>query len=304
MSPSTPRTRVLVTGAGRFIGRHVAKRLIARRCEVHGISRSETGGDDKNIRWWQGDVTDSERIDAIVSAARPEIIVHLASHVSGDRSLSRVLPILRENLLSAVNVLVVASKAGCRRVILAGSLEEPHAGEDFPTPASPYAAAKWAASGYARMFHALYRLPVVLVRIAMTYGPGQVDDTKLVPYVVRSLLRGESPALTSGRKSVDWVYVEDLAEGIACACFAEAIDGKTIDLGSGTCVPVREVVTQLVAITNPSVVPQFGAIPDRPLERALLADTAAAKALLGWRAVTPLDEGLRRTVAWYRENRY
>ena len=150
------------------------------------------------------------------------------------------------------------------------------------------------------MFHALYDLPVVLLRIFMTYGPGQSDMTKLVPHVVRNLLHGEAPALGSGKRAVDWIYVEDVAGGIDCACFAEGIDGKTIDIGSGTHVTIRDVVNQLVTIIDPSIAPKFGVIPDRPLEREPLADAAKTEALLGWRATTPLDEGLERTVTWYK----
>jgi UDP-glucose 4-epimerase len=295
-----PAAKVLVTGAGGFIGRHVVSRLLARGSEVHGLTRREVDWSSKRVRSWHADVSDTDRIGEIVSAVRPEILIHLASYVSGERSLDRVLPIVRDNLLSTIGVLVAASRAGCTRVVLAGSMEEPDSRSAFPTPGSPYAAAKWAAGGYARMFHALYGLPVVLVRVAMAYGPGQVDNTKLVPHVVQSLLRGESPALSSGIRAVDWVYVEDVAEGMELACFAERLDGKTVDLGSGTQVTVRDVVNQLVAIVDPSIVPMFGAVPDRPLEREPRVDVAATEALLGWRPVTPLDEGLRRTVEWYR----
>lgn len=300
MSFSSPR--ILVSGATGFIGRHLVRRLLARGCEIHGVSRREPEGYSEGVRWWRGDLTDTDRFQEIVSVIAPDRIVHLASHVSGDRSLARVLPTFRDNLLSSVGVLVAASKTGCSRVILAGSMEEPGAGESVPVPSSPYAAAKWAASAYARMFEALYGLHVVLVRIAMVYGPGQVDTTKLVPYVVRSLLRNEAPALGSGERAVDWVYVEDVADGIDRACFAEQMDGRTVDLGSGSLVTIRSVVERLVAITSPSIAPRFGAIPDRPLEREWVTDVARAESLLGWRATTPLDEGLIRTVQWYKKH--
>jgi UDP-glucose 4-epimerase len=300
--PAIQHSRVLVTGAGGFIGRHVVRRLLRRGCEVHGVSRRDPGSQGPGVRWWHGDVSDPQRVEEIVSAARPAIVVHLASHVSGLRTIDRVLPTFRDNLLSTVGVLIAASTAGCRRVVLAGSMEEPESTQAPATPASPYAAAKWAAGGYARMFQSLYGLSVAIVRIAMAYGPGQVDSTKLVPYVVRALLRGESPRLSSGSRAVDWIYVDDVADGIERACFAASMDGRTADLGSGVQVTVQNVVSQLVQIVDPSIDPAFGAIPDRPMEREPLADVAGTEAVLGWRPATPLAEGLRRTVQWYKEN--
>jgi UDP-glucose 4-epimerase len=102
------------------------------------------------------------------------------------------------NQAAAVNLLTaVAKSAPAARVVLAGSLEEPHQPDDL-TPSSPYAAAKWAATAYARMFAALWDVRVSVVQIAMAYGPGQFDATKLVPYAALALLRGDAVRLSSG----------------------------------------------------------------------------------------------------------
>jgi nucleoside-diphosphate-sugar epimerase len=278
----------------------VVTRLLRSGCEVLGVARRRTEKDAAGIPWVAADVSDPLRMQQVLAEAAPEIVVHLASHVSADRSLERVLSTFNDNLLSTVGVLVAAKKAGCRRVVIAGSMEEPDIADPLPTPASPYAAAKWAAGAYARMFSALYGLPVVVVKIAMAYGPGQSDPTKLVPYVVRSMLRGEPPRITSGTRAVDWVYIDDVAESIERACFVEQLGGKSIDVGSGTPVTVRDFINQLAAIVDPSLKPEFGALPDRPLEREPRVDVKRTEALLGWRARTPLSEGLRRSVDWYR----
>jgi len=135
----------------------------------------------------------------------PDIIFHLASFVSGRRELEFVLPALRSNFLSTVNLLVCATTLGCRKVVLTGSLEEPEGDIESAVPApSPYAAAKGAASAYARMFYALYGTSVVTARLFMVYGPGQNDHKKLVPYVTRSLLKNQVAELMSGTREVDW----------------------------------------------------------------------------------------------------
>ena len=191
------------------------------------------------------------------------------------------------------------AEAGCHRVLLAGSLEEPPAGEPAPVPQSPYAAAKWGASAYARMFHALYATPAVVLRLFMVYGPGQRDAAKLVPYATRALLAGEPPRVTSGTREVDWVYVDDVVDAFVAAAAAPGIDGATIDVGTGELHSVRHVVETLVRLTG-GPPPELGALPDRPLEVVRAADAERAAQLLGWRAQVPLDDGLARTVAWVR----
>src|SRR5205807_310545 len=106
-----------------------------------------------------------------------------------------------------VNVLTSAAEIGCERVIVTGSSEEPVC--PGTVPCSPYAAAKVSSTCYSQLFHDLFHLRVIVPRVFMTYGPGQHDTTKLVPYTVLSLLRGEAPHLASGKRMVDWIYVDD-----------------------------------------------------------------------------------------------
>ena len=153
------------------------------------------------------------------------------------------------------------------------------------------------------MFWQLFSTPVVVTRIFMVYGPGQKDRLKLVPYVIGCLLQGVAPRLGSGRRLVDWIYVEDVVEGLLRAAEAPRLEGRTVDLGSGTLVPVREVVAKLVRIMGSSVEPLFGAVPDRPNERERAADSVDAYAKLRWKPTTSLDVGLARTVDWCREYR-
>ncbi|HVS01463.1 MAG TPA: NAD-dependent epimerase/dehydratase family protein, partial [Thermoanaerobaculia bacterium] len=237
----------------------------------------------------------------LVADAAPDLVINLASLVTGGRERELVLPTFHANLASAVYLLDAATDLGCHRFLQVGSLEEPEPGEPMTTPASPYAAAKWAASAYARMFHQLYQAPVVLLRLFMVYGPGQRDLGKLAPYVTLSLLRGEEPRLSSGKRPVDWVYVDDVVEGLLRAARVPGIEGQQLDLGSGKLVPVRTVVEQIYSLLAPAREPRFGTLADRPMEQVRVARATEAEEILGWRAKTPLDEGLATTVAWYRD---
>ena len=289
--------RVLVTGASGFIGTHLTARLLAEGAEVHGISRSERA--TAGMRWVTTDMTDAQGLAAAVAGIRPDVVFHLASHVTGARDVEAVLPTMNDNLVGAVNLLLAASAAGCQRVVLTGSLEEPAGEEPEPDPVSPYAAAKFAASAYGRMFHRLYGLAVVNLRVFMVYGPGQRDERKLVPYVITSLLRDSPPRLASGVREVDWIYVDDVVDAFLVAAVSDGAVGETLDVGSGALVTVRGLVEQIVHVMEPGVNPEFGALPDRAAERVRVADVDRTTRLTGWSPKTPLDEGIARTIEWF-----
>jgi nucleoside-diphosphate-sugar epimerase len=301
--------RVLVTGGGGFIGSHVCRLCADAGGDVHAVGRSTrpARGLNAGARWWQSDLAEADAARDVVKSIRPEFVIHLAGHADARRSLDAVLPTLRSNLLTTVHLLTALAEwqaaegpGVLRRVVLAGSLEEPSSDSASTPPTSPYSASKQAAASYARMFHGLYGLPVAVARTFMVYGPGQRDVKKLVPYVTTSLLRGEEARLTSGSRLVDWVYVEDVARGFLAAAVAPGLDGGGVDLGTGVATPVRAVAEMVARIVGGSGRLSFGAVPDRPAERECVADVARTFTLTGWRAEVSLEEGLRRTVEGYR----
>lgn len=292
-------TRALVTGATGYMGPRLCRRLVDAGAEVHGVSRGAVDGERGGIRWCRADMADPDTARSLLDEIRPDLVFHLAGLAAGSRSLDLVLPTLRSNLMTTVALLTAAADVGCERIVLTGSMEEPEAGEPEVVPSSPYAAGKWAASAYGRMFHALFGTPVTVARIFMVYGPGVQDERKLLPYVIRSLLQNEVPRLSSGERRIDWIYMDDVAEGLIRLATASGVEGRTVDLGSGQLVSVREIVERIAGIVG-GPAPEFGAVATRPMEQVRVADVAATDGQLGWRPEVPLDTGLRRTVEWHR----
>jgi nucleoside-diphosphate-sugar epimerase len=251
------------------------------------------------MRWWQGDLADPVVTRNLLGAINPDMIFHLTTHGWGAPGLEHVLPTLESDLVATVNLLTVATELNTGCVIMTASLEEPQSNDPDLVLASPYAVAKWACSTYARMFHQLYQTPVVLTRIFMTYGPGQPAQ-KLIPYVIRSLLRGEIPRLSDGQRLLDWVYVDDVIAGLLAAAQAPDMKGRTVDIGSGTVISIREVVEQVSQLLRAEVRASFGALPPRPVGPTRAANTSDAYQKLGWRPLTSLEEGLGLTIDWYR----
>jgi UDP-glucose 4-epimerase len=292
---SPPGGAILVTGAAGFLGSHLCDRLLACGAEVHAVSRSDPPPGRSAIRWWRSAFDDEAEVERLLRAVRPELVFHLGGHVTASPDMAHVLPTFTSLLASTVHVLIRAPERGVRRIVLVGSSTEPCG---TAVPGSPYAAAKWCASVYARMAHALYGTPVILTRPFMTYGPRQKAD-KVIPYVVTSLLAGRAPRLTSGALAADWVYVDDVIEGLLKAATVPEPLGQEVDLGTGRLTSLRDVVGQIVEILESPIAPQFGVLPDRPGEEARVAQIDHTWALLGWRATTSLATGLERTVAWH-----
>jgi UDP-glucose 4-epimerase len=152
------------------------------------------------------------------------------------------------------------------------------------------------------MFAKLWDVRVSVLQIAMVYGPAQRDLTKLVPYVTLTLLRGNAPQLSSGTRLVDWVYVDDVVDALLRTAKTDAVIGEVFDICSGRLVSIRDTVELLAMIIGGEARAQFSVVADRPMDLAQRGDPGPAASLLDWRASTPLETGLRETVAWYSEN--
>ena len=291
---------VLVTGATGFIGRHLTRTLREAGARVDGLSR--TADEDRlppGVRPVRLDLTDRAAVAALADTRRYDTAVHLAGLVDARPDRELVGPAFDASLAAAVNLLMAAHDAGWRRVVLVGSLEETPSAPDLPL-ASPYAAAKASTALWARMFHRLYGLGIVMPRLSMVYGPGQ-PTSKVVPFTIRKLLSGEKVPLSSGSKVCDPIYVDDAVAGIIAAAVAgEVAEGKTFDLGAGSGLTVGGLVRRVVELMGKPGALDFGALPDRAAEAGFTADLGPARSMLGWEPTWTLDAGLRETIEWYR----
>ena len=290
------RKRVLVAGAGGFLGQHLVRSLVGLGAEVYGVSRrSEPEMNAATLHWQLVDLCNPDAATEVLGKVNPQIVYQLCSTATGVRDINLVRPTLENDLLTTVNLLIASKQIPIERFVATDSLE---VGSNEETPVSPYAAAKLASTSYVRLFQNSFGLPSVLLRIYMTYGPGQPQE-KVIPYVIRQLLAGEAPRLYSPDRLVDWIYVDDVIRGFLLSGVASDIEGLTIDLGSGQLKSIRDVVDKLIRISGVQVVslsdcPQ----PSRP-ERVRVANLELARRKLQWEPQISLDKGLRMTLdAW------
>jgi len=294
--------RCVITGAAGFVGMALCRRLLEAGAEVHGIGRGQPPvAHTPFSSWTVCDVSELAQIKVALGETRPHLIFHLASKVSGSQSLALVLPTLQANLVGFVNVALAAAELGCERIVTIGSLMEPDV--QLPAvPPSPYAAAKFAASCYARMFASLYGLPVAIARLMMVYGPGQLDFAKVVPYVTSQLLSGQPAELSSGNQQFDWVFIDDVVDALLRIALTPGLAGHTIDVGTGILTSVAEVAFGIAERLKATKLLRLGALPDRKAEPTRRADVAATRDLLSWQARVDLASGLDATATWYSGN--
>lgn len=240
--------RVLVTGATGFLGRHTLPRLAAAGAQVHATSRTQPRS-RTDVQWLPLDLTNADALRTAVGSIRPDMVIHLGGLVSGAVDPNLVAPTFGSLLASSITLLAAAQNGDIGRLVLVGTTDEPRAGE---IPASPYGAAKGAMTTYAKLYTRSFSAPVVCVRPAETYGPGQ-SPTKLLPYTAATVLRGDVPRLSSGRRRGDWIYIDDVVDGLLTAAM-DAPDGAELDLGTGVLTSSRDVVEGLLRADRKSVV--------------------------------------------------
>ena len=291
--------RAVVTGGTGFVGAHLVRRLIAGAAQVSLFARESARLDALadlagRFKRYDVDVRNGPTVRRAMDKARPEVVFHLAAAGVTDPFLP-LEQALRVNVAGTVNV--IQSARGARRIVYVGSCyelgERPPDGID---PISTYAASKAAAWAFARMLYRTEGAPVVGVRPFQVYGPGQPVKSVLCA-ALSSARRGQDFPMTAGEQVRDWVYVDDVVEGLLAACVANGVEGDVFHLGTGCGYALRDIVERVFALVGGNARPLIGALPYRPGEvMRLVADTAPSAERLGWRARTALDEGLQRLV--------
>lgn len=296
--------RVAVTGATGFLGSHVLEQLrVAHATAIAVVDRSRAsarhGASLDRVETILFDRQD--QLVGAVRAAHPDYVIHLHAVVTTERTPAAVARTLEANLLPSLDLMIACGEMKVKRLILMGSGEEfgpvtgPFDDYTIADPPSPYGASKAAVTGYAKMFYNAFRLPIVVLRPSVVYGPGQ-SPRMLVPIVLQALYEGREIAVTEGKQTRDFVYVEDVARGILRSLLAEGVDGHAYNLGSGEVVTVKDCLTLIEAITGRTGLIRYGAIPYKSGEifayQPVVEQTFAA---LDWHPSLSLKQGLART---------
>lgn len=306
-------TRVLVTGASGFIGAHLTRRLVREGADVHGMTSTVSSIYPDRLRDVRADLQlheanlmDRTAMEKLVHQVRPEVVLHLGAYTHVGKSWNRVDECVQANIQGTVNLLEALADTDYRRFVnvgtseIYGAIDVPFREDACPKPVSPYAVSKYSAEMYCRLGAASYGWPIVMVRPFNAYGPGQSPD-RIVPEVILRGLRGDPLPMTAGTQTREFNYVEDIAEGLVAAATAPDVDGELLNIGCGQEVAIRDLAVRILDVMGNPVAPEFGALPDRPIEIwRMYCDNTRARELLGWRPRHSLEDGLAATIDWYR----
>ncbi len=306
--------RALVTGATGFIGSHLTRHLVSKGVEVHVLVRPTSDPWRLQDVWprlhiHRGDLASLEDVRRIVRAVQPDTIFHLGSYVNVKRTLEDIDEVNRVIIGGTLNLVrAILADVPDAFLINTGTCEEygdgpvPFREDQMPQPVSPYSAAKVAATYFVHMAGKSLGLKAVTVRPFLTYGPAQ-QPLRLIPQAILAGLLRREFKMTPGEQTREFNYVADIVEGYAQVARTPEVAGEIINLGNGREIQIREVVRLIFDLMGNPIEPQIGALPYRPGETwHFYSDPSKAKRLLNWEARTPLEEGLRRTIAWYERH--
>ncbi|MHC4445983.1 MAG: GDP-mannose 4,6-dehydratase [Planctomycetota bacterium] len=310
--------RVLVTGAGGFIGSHLTERLAEVganvRALVHYNALGTLGWLDnspivKDIEVIAGDVCDRDSVRRAVEGVG--IVFHLAALIGIPYSYHAPTSYVRTNIEGTINVLQASRELDVEYVVHTSTSEVYGTSRYVPIDEShplqgqsPYSASKIGADKHAEAFHLSFGLPVVTVRPFNTFGPRQ-SARAVIPTIITQCLAGETVKLGNVYPTRDLSYVSDIVEGFLLAASTPEAVGRTINLGSGGEISIGELAQLIARLVGRPLTIESDAQRVRPEKSEvgrLLADNTLARTLLKWEPAIGLEEGLEKTITWVRKN--
>lgn len=310
--------KVLVTGAGGFIGSHLVERLVELGAQVRALVRYTSTGQAgwldlsavrEDVEIVHGDVRDFDSVRLAVESQ--SVVFHLAALIGIPYSYRAAQSYLRTNIEGTFNVLQAARDSGSERVLCTstsevyGSAQYVPINEEHPLQAqSPYSASKIGADKLAESYFLSFGLPVSVIRPFNTYGPRQ-SARAVIPTIITQAMSGSEVRLGALSPTRDFNYVSDTVDAFVCAASAPQAIGKTIHFGSGTEISIGDLaklIGRLLGKELTLVAQEQRVRPEKSEVERLCADPALAHKLVGWRSRVSLEDGLRETISWIEQN--
>lgn len=312
--------KILVTGAGGFIGSHLTEQLIKTGAIVKVFLRYNSKADlgylkefDKsvlnNIEIIRGDL---KNVDSVTRAIKNiDIIFHLGALISIPYSYIDPRDYVDTNIIGTLNILKAAQEHNVKKIIITSTSETygtalySPINEEHPLQAqSPYAATKISADKIAESFKKSFNLPIAIIKPFNTYGPRQ-STRAVIPTIIYQALTGNKIRLGNLNPKRDFTFVKDTVDGFIKIAKSDNSIGETINIGFGETISIKELVKTIGKIMNKKLIIKIEKTKSRPDDsevKLLLCDNSKAKKLIGWKPKTSLNEGLNKTIDYIKEH--
>ena len=309
--------RILITGGAGFIGSHIGVALRAQGDEVRVLDDLSTGHESNleaigaGLDFVRGSVTDPAVVAAAVDGC--DYVFHEAALASVPRSVKEPVASNDANVCGTLNVLVAARDAGVKRLVYAasssayGDTEELPKVEDMPVrPKSPYAVAKLAGEHYVSAFAGCYGMQTLSIRYFNVFGPRQDPDSPyaaVIPLFADALLAGKAPTIHGdGEQSRDFTYIDNVVSANLKALTAPTLAGEVVNVALGQRTTLNELYRMIQEILGTDIPAEYGPTRAGDVKHSEAA-IGRARDLLGYETLVEVEDGIRRTIEWYRESR-
>ena len=301
--------RLLVIGGTGFIGHHFLRAAVRQNWKVCSLSLhpAQPKRHVAEVEYLAANLLDFEEIHSRLRQRDFEYVVNFGGYINHSLFSRGGRQLVEEHFTGVQNLIEVLPRNCLRAFVQIGSSDEygdapaPQSEDLRESPISPYSLGKVATTHFLQMLHRTESFPSVVLRLFLTYGPGQ-DHKRFLPQVIRGCLNDENFPASTGEQVRDFCYVEDVIQAILLALENDSTRGKVFNIASGEKVTIRKMIETIQQLIGGGK-PEFGKIPYRASENmCLYADTTKANQIMGWSPQFPLELGLEHTINWYREN--
>ncbi|MFH1055296.1 MAG: NAD-dependent epimerase/dehydratase family protein [Candidatus Altiarchaeota archaeon] len=304
--------RALISGGTGFVGSHLVRRLVGDGWDVSILVRRESDTwriKDvlRDVAVVYGDLRKLSDCEEKIKSLKPEALFHLAWHGAGSNKDANNIGQVFDNIDGSLKLVKACGETGCSCMVGLGSVLEygnysiPVKEDGIATPKTLYGTAKYATGVIAERLCAQYDMRFSWLRLFWSYGPADIE-TRMIPYVITRLLKGETPSLTEGRQKWDYIYIDDAVNAVISAAENQKANGF-FNLGSGQAYTVRHVAEKARDLINPNLKLGLGKIPYAPGQiMHLEADINSLRTATGWSPKVELADGLASTISWYKKH--
>ena len=303
--------KILVTGGAGFIASHISDAYLQAGHEVVIVDNLSSGKQtnlNSQAKFIEADITDEAKITEIIQAERPEVINHHAAHIQVGYSVSHPQFDAQNNIIGLLNIMQAAKEVGVKKVIMAatggamyGNKQTPFTEEMKEEPLSPYGISKRAGELYLNYYHQIHHIPFISLRYSNVYGPRQNahGESGVIAIFLELMLKGQTPIINGdGQHTRDYVYIDDVVRANLLALESDFVG--ELNIGTKTEVSTNQVWHKLVEELGVAMPEQHG--PERLGEQVTSSlDYSKAQQILGWQPEVNFDQGVKKTVDWYKQ---